>query len=210
MLRPACWFTCPWTHLSWILLWNQIWTLPCRVEDPLKHDLTISATLFRITFQWLPSIQNRCIPHFLWDPPPYFFPYSSAQCSSLLICILPILPALTQVLVSLGNLPPEVFLFLITWFSSSASGVWDLPEAAKERHRGSSLFTPVPLGLSYIFLFGTQEFSFKRASCSPSWQSLGISGWCCWWGSLALGCWLRSKTPYRWLTYKNQNADVFI
>ena len=209
MLRPVCWFPCPQTHLSWILLLNQIWTLPSRVENPLEHGLTIS-TLFRVTFQWLLSIKNRCIPSFLWDPPPYSSPYLSAQCSCLPICILPILPALTQVLLGLGNLPRDV-PFSDTWFSSSASRVWDLPEAVKQRHRGSSPFTPAPTrAVLLFFLSDIQKFCFRRASHSSSWQCLGISGWCCRWGSLALGCWLRSKTPYGWLIYKNQNAAVLI
>lgn len=43
--ETSCHFTCPLRHLSWLLLWNQIWTLPSRVEEPPKHGLTISSTL---------------------------------------------------------------------------------------------------------------------------------------------------------------------
>lgn len=148
--ETACRFTCPRTHLSWILLLNQFWTLPPRVEDPLKHGLTISSTLFQVMFQWLVSIQNRCFP-FPLRPSSLQLPLF--KCPVLLSAYLyppyPSSPNPSPIWsgeTSLRDVP-----FSDSWFSSSASGVWDLPEAAKGRHRGSLLFTPVTAWALLLF-----------------------------------------------------------
>lgn len=212
MLRPTCHFTCPQTHLSWILLLNQSWTLPPRVEDPLKHGLTISSTLFWVTFQYF-AFGTGVTPMSPETLLPIASPFQVPSAPLFLSVLSPSFqPQLKSYLV--WETSPRDVPFSDTWFSTVPLKFETFQKLRRGDTEGLQSSQQLPLEQSYFFLFDLQEFCFWRASHSPFWQCLSIRGWCCWWASLTsgirLGCWLRSKTPYRWLIYKSQNADVLI